>query len=147
MFTSKTQQLWGSTVPRLLFLALASAATVWGAGAAGIAATPRERIAVATFAVMVCSTVCFWNRRLAVALLGVAVLVATRTLSIPELAVTSRIHIILFLAGMMILVGIFQEMGLFSCLGRRSRQPALTLPLRPATALLGRGSRPCRERG
>ncbi len=116
MFTQKTKQLWGSTAPRLLALALVSAGAVWAARAIGIATKPRELIAVGTFAVMVCSTVCFWNHRLAVSLLCVATLVATRTLSVADLAVTSRPHIILFLAGMMILVGILQEMGLFSCL-------------------------------
>jgi Na+/H+ antiporter NhaD/arsenite permease-like protein len=73
----------------------------------------RQALALSVFSVSILGTLLFWHLRLVFAFLGSALLLATRTLSLSEMLQFSSPDVILFLVGMMILVGLLKETGFF----------------------------------
>ncbi len=86
----------------------------WLANLGGIATEPRQMLAVSTFLVVICTTLFFWQYRLAAAFLGIAVLIGTRVLSLRGMIMSTELDIILFLVGMMTIVGVLKDLGLFT---------------------------------
>lgn len=74
----------------------------------------RQVAAVSTFAMIICATLMFEERRLGVAFVGIASLLALRVLSLSEFIHSTELHIILLLVGMMTLVGALKDIGLFT---------------------------------
>jgi len=106
-----------ATVRALILLAIITLV----AGGAGAAAsryglTRDQAIAIGVFLAAVIATVCFWEFRLPVAFLSVSALLLTKTLDIEHLVKFSSLQIILFLVGMMIIVGALKGMGIFTWL-------------------------------
>lgn len=69
--------------------------------------------------VLVFSITCslfFWEFRLSFVFLGTSLLLITHTTTITELVQTSSLEIILFLAGMMIIIGLLKNTGVFAWL-------------------------------
>ncbi len=75
---------------------------------------PHQAIAVAVFLAIIMGTLFFWTFRLAVAFLGLAVLICTKSLTVPQFVQSSSLEVILFLVGMMVIVGALRDLGFFS---------------------------------
>lgn len=82
----------------------------------GIDLNLNQMIAVSIFSASVLGTILFWDFRLAVAFIGIAILLATKTIDIENLVIFSSLEVILFLVGMMIIVGLLKDVGFFAWL-------------------------------
>ncbi|MHC4145303.1 MAG: ArsB/NhaD family transporter [Planctomycetota bacterium] len=71
-------------------------------------------LACTVFAMTVLATLFFWEFRLAVAFLGIAVLFACNVLTLDRFVDSCELPVILFLVGMMVIVGVLKELGFFS---------------------------------
>ena len=78
--------------------------------------TPQQVTAVATFVLIISATLLFWTLRLAIAFLGIAIMLGSKVMTLPQMIVNTELHIILFLIGMMTLVGVLKDLGLFTWL-------------------------------
>ena len=76
--------------------------------------TVRQVAAVSVFACIICATLMFEERRLGVAFVGISALLALRVISLTDFVKSTELHIILLLVGMMTLVGVLKDMGLFT---------------------------------
>ena len=76
--------------------------------------TVRQVAAVSVFACIICATLMFEERRLGVAFVGISVLLSLRVISLSDFVKSTELHIILLLVGMMTLVGVLKDMGLFT---------------------------------
>ncbi|MHB0946406.1 MAG: ArsB/NhaD family transporter [Sedimentisphaerales bacterium] len=74
----------------------------------------QQVIASSIFVMIVMATLLFWNFRLAIAFIGIGVLMGTDTLDLPTFIVECKIDVILFLVGMMVTVGVLRDLGLFT---------------------------------
>jgi Na+/H+ antiporter NhaD/arsenite permease-like protein len=74
----------------------------------------QQVLAASIFVMIVASTLFFWNFRLAIAFIGIAVLLGARVLSLETLVQYAELDIILFLVGMMTMVGVLKDLGLFT---------------------------------
>ncbi|MEI7899222.1 MAG: SLC13 family permease [bacterium] len=83
----------------------------WGAHHIGLAPHTLSVIAVCTFIAVICTTLFFWTHRVAVALLGVAVLIGSRAMTLHGMLRATELDIILFLIGMMVIVGALKDLG------------------------------------
>lgn len=97
---------------RLLVLAAVGLAVFAGGRMAGLTFT--QGVATGVFVAIIMGTLFFWNFRLAIAFLGVCVLVLTKSLSIPHFVEAAALPVIIFLVGMMIVVGALRDMGFFT---------------------------------
>jgi Na+/H+ antiporter NhaD/arsenite permease-like protein len=73
----------------------------------------KQVMAGTIFIATVIGTLMFWRFRLAIAFVGISALLATATLDITHMINFMNIDVIVFLIGMMILVDIAKESGLF----------------------------------
>ena len=105
----KPQQ--GLMLPGAMMLVLTAVISlvVWQLGLEG-----RQIVSVAIFALIVLGTLFFWAFRLAIAFLGVAALMLCNVLTVPKFVESSSLEVILFLVGMMIVVGALRDLGLFT---------------------------------
>lgn len=78
--------------------------------------TNQQVIALSIFSTSVLATLFFWDFRLSFAFLGTSILLITRTIDLETVIRFSSLEIILFLAGMMVLIGLLKETGLFAWL-------------------------------
>ena len=88
-----------------------------GVGAAGVLSrvlTADQAVACAVFVGIILGTLFFWNFRLAVAFLGLAVLMFNKALTIPHFVESCELNVILFLVGMMVVVGALRDLGFFT---------------------------------
>ena len=74
----------------------------------------HQCVAIGVFLATVVGTLLFWNFRLAIAFLGIGVLILTKSLDIPHFVEAAALPVILFLVGMMILVGALRDLGFFT---------------------------------
>lgn len=88
----------------------------WLANVSGIAAASRQVIAVCTFIGVICTTLFFWQYRVAAAFLGIAILIGTHVYTLKGMLAATELDIILFLIGMMTIVGVLKDLGLFTWL-------------------------------
>ena len=101
-----------SMVPRFAIL-LAVAALV-GFGGPFVGMNPNQSTACAVFISIIFGTLFFWEFRLAVAFLGLAVLIFSKSLDIPTFVSSSSLEVIMFLVGMMVIVGALRDLGFFT---------------------------------
>ena len=101
-----------SMLPRVGIL-LAAAALV-GFGGPLVGMTPAQSTACAVFISIIFGTLFFWEFRLAVAFLGLAVLIFSKSLDIPTFVSSSSLEVIMFLVGMMVIVGALRDLGFFT---------------------------------
>ena len=76
--------------------------------------TGNQAVACAVFIAIIFGTLFFWSFRLAVAFLGLAVLIFTQSLTVPTFVTSSSLEVIMFLVGMMIIVGALRDLGFFT---------------------------------
>lgn len=74
----------------------------------------RQIAAVVVFTLIICATLMFEERRLGVAFVGISALLALKVISLSDFVKSTELHIILLLVGMMTLVGVLKDMGLFT---------------------------------
>ena len=73
----------------------------------------NQVIATSILAATVIGTLLFWGFRVAIAFLGISTLLLSRTLDIEHLIEFASLEVILFLVGMMTLVGMLKDVGFF----------------------------------
>jgi len=78
--------------------------------------TTAQILSAATFIMIISATLLFWNLRLAVAFIGISIILGANVSTLPEIMEKTELHIILFLVGMMTLVGVLKDLGLFTWL-------------------------------
>ena len=108
-----------SILPKLLAMVFITCAAGWlttKLGTAELPITSNQIIAVMTFITIISATLLFWDMRLAVAFIGISVMLAANVTSLPQMMESAELHIILFLVGMMTLVGVLKDLGLFTWL-------------------------------
>ena len=71
-------------------------------------------LATSIFFLIISATLLFWNFRLAIAFIGIAILLGGQVLSLEQMIMSAELDIILFLVGMMCLVGVLKDLGLFT---------------------------------
>ena len=68
-------------------------------------------ITLAVFSMVISTTLLFWERRVAAAFFGIAVLVASHAMTLTDVMKATELDIIFFLIGMMIVVGVLKDFG------------------------------------
>ncbi|MCM8800690.1 MAG: SLC13 family permease [Candidatus Omnitrophica bacterium] len=76
----------------------------------------QQVISMSIFSVSVFATLLFWDFRVAIAFLGVGMLLLTKTVDLENIIKFASLEVILFLMGMMVLVGLLKESGFFAWL-------------------------------
>ncbi|MEN6385472.1 MAG: SLC13 family permease [Phycisphaerales bacterium] len=84
----------------------------------------QQSMSCAIFIMIIMATLLFWQFRLAIAFVGIGVLMGTNVLTLPTFIRECKIDVILFLVGMMVTVGVLKELGLFTWI----IQSVITLP-------------------
>ena len=93
---------------------IAAACCVGFGGVASGALNVTQSIACAVFIAIIFGTLFFWTFRLAIAFLGLAVLIFSNSLNIARFVESSSLEVIMFLVGMMIIVGALRDLGFFT---------------------------------
>ena len=73
----------------------------------------QQTLAATIFLATVLGTLMFWKFRLAIAFLGLVLLLITRTVDLSTAIEFMNLEVILFLVGMMVIVGLLRQIGLF----------------------------------
>jgi len=73
----------------------------------------RQTLASTIFLATVLGTLMFWKFRVAIAFLGLVLLLVTQTVDLTTAIEFMNLHIILFLVGMMVIVGLLRRCGFF----------------------------------
>src|SRR3990167_8557313 len=76
----------------------------------------KQIISTVIFLMIICGTLFYWKFRLAFAFVGIAVLLGTKLLDIPHVLEFAGLDIILFLVGMMTIIGFLEENHFFEYL-------------------------------
>ncbi|MCC8180759.1 MAG: anion permease [Planctomycetes bacterium] len=74
----------------------------------------EQVMSASVFTAIIMATLLFWNFRLAIAFMGIGLLMILGVMDIPSLITESKLDVILFLIGMMITVGVLKDLGLFT---------------------------------
>jgi Na+/H+ antiporter NhaD/arsenite permease-like protein len=98
------------------FIILILISVFLGLSAKFIGLNTRQALSISIFSCSVLGTLFFWDFRLSFAFLGIAVLLITRTIDLGHLVQFSSLEVILFLVGMMVLVGMLKDAGFFAWL-------------------------------
>lgn len=75
--------------------------------------TAKQLTAVSAFSAIFFGAIFFWHYRLAFALTGVGILLVTGLLDVPHMIEFANVDIVLFLIGMMIIIGFLEEKQFF----------------------------------
>ncbi len=79
-----------------------------------IGLTAHQSRAISIFSASVLGSLFFWDFRLGFVFLGTSVLLMTRTIDLENLIKSASLEVILFLMGMMVLVGLLKDAGFFA---------------------------------
>jgi len=74
----------------------------------------QQALAISIFSTSVLGTLFFWDFRLGFVFLGTSVLLLTRTIDLENVIKFASLDVILFLVGMMVIVGLLKESGFFA---------------------------------
>ncbi|MFA7172560.1 MAG: SLC13 family permease [Kiritimatiellia bacterium] len=97
---------------RLLIMLAISGGIGYSLSLAGL--TLQQSTASGVFLAIIMGTLLFWSFRLSIAFLGLGVLIFTKSLNIPHFVEAAALPVILFLVGMMIVVGALRDLGFFT---------------------------------
>jgi Na+/H+ antiporter NhaD/arsenite permease-like protein len=109
-FWIKAASFMKKLISGLIFLTLVAF------GLQALAFSTAQIIATLVFLTVICGTLFYWQFRLTFAFGGIAVLLATRLIDIPHIIEFAGLDIILFLVGMMTLIGYLEEKHFFEYL-------------------------------
>jgi Na+/H+ antiporter NhaD/arsenite permease-like protein len=84
-----------------------------GIGLSFLLRDARQTLAFTIFLATVLGTLMFWKIRVAIAFLGLFLLLITQTVDLTTAITFMNLHIILFLVGMMVIVGLLRRFGFF----------------------------------
>jgi len=104
------QRFWLAGLALFLLISIAVGALAhhsWGM-------TAQQTLSVSVFLTIILSTLFFWNFRPAIAFLGLPVLIFTDTLKLECFKANCSLEVILFLIGMMVVVGGLRDLGFFT---------------------------------
>lgn len=76
----------------------------------------QQALSLSIFIAAILGTLYFWEFRLAIAFLGTAILLLTNTIDLEHVIEFASLDVILFLVGMMVLIGMLKEVGFFAWL-------------------------------
>jgi len=79
-----------------------------------IGLSPHQATAISIFSASILGTLFFWDFRLSFAFLGTSILLITQTIDLENVIKFSSLDVILFLVGMMVLVGLLKDAGFFA---------------------------------
>ncbi|MCK9603077.1 MAG: SLC13 family permease [Candidatus Omnitrophica bacterium] len=94
-------------------LALLTIALGLGFFTRSLGLTMPQAISISIFSASILGTLFFWDFRLSFAFMGTALLFCTKTIDISHFVAFSSLEVIIFLVGMMVLVGLLKESGFF----------------------------------
>ena len=100
------------------FIILIAIAAGLGFLTKSIGLNSQQALSISVFSASVLGTLFFWDFRLSFVFLGTSVLLITRTIDLEHLVRYSSLEVILFLVGMMVLVGLLKESGFFALITR-----------------------------
>lgn len=95
----------------LFFYAVGLVLTVFAASFLGL--NTKQLIAVGGFSAIFFGAIFFWQYRLAFALFGVGILLVANLVDVPHVIEFANVDIVLFLIGMMIIIGFLEERQFF----------------------------------
>ncbi len=110
--SSSAKMSISAMISRFCIMLAASGAVWFGCNAANM--TSLQSTACAVFISIIFGTLFFWGFRLAIAFIGLAVLIFSQALDIPTFVRSSSLEVIMFLVGMMIIVGALRDLGFFT---------------------------------
>ncbi|MFH0790464.1 MAG: SLC13 family permease [Candidatus Omnitrophota bacterium] len=96
------------------FILLILISSLLGFLSCSIGLTSQQALSIAIFSVSILGTLFFWGFRLSFAFLGTSVLMMTKTIDLEHLIKFASLEVILFLIGMMVIVGLLKEEGFFA---------------------------------
>lgn len=104
------------STPAMLFrfAIMVLGSSLLGIVAANTVLEAHQAIACSVFLAIILGTLFFWGFRLAIAFIGLSVLIFTNSMDIPTFVESSSLEVILFLVGMMIVVGALRDLGFFT---------------------------------
>lgn len=79
-----------------------------------IGLSTHQALAISIFSASILGTLLFWDFRLGFAFLGTSILLMTRTIDLAHVIEFASLDVILFLVGMMVLVGLLKDSGFFA---------------------------------
>ncbi len=91
----------------LLAFALGSCASFAGMN-------PHQSLSLGIFSASILGTLFFWDFRLSFAFIGTSLLLMTRTIDLEHVLEFSSLEVILFLVGMMVIIGLLKDSGVFA---------------------------------
>jgi Na+/H+ antiporter NhaD/arsenite permease-like protein len=75
---------------------------------------PRQSLSLAIFSASILGTLFFWDFRLSFAFIGTSILLVTKTIDLDHVLEFSSLEVILFLVGMMVIIGLLKDSGFFA---------------------------------
>ncbi len=96
------------------FIFLVAAALWLGVLAMNIGLNLHQSISIAIFSASILGTLFFWDFRLSFAFIGTSLLLITKTIDIEHIIKFSSLEVILFLVGMMVIIGLLKDAGFFA---------------------------------
>lgn len=99
-------------IARLILLIIL--AVGFGLGSYHIGLSKQQALAISIFSMSIMGSLFFWDFRLSFAFLGISILLLTKTIDLEHMIQFSSLEIILFLTGMMVIIGLLKEVGFFA---------------------------------
>jgi Na+/H+ antiporter NhaD/arsenite permease-like protein len=84
-----------------------------GIGASFSGMNAHQSLSIAIFSASILGTLFFWDFRLSFAFIGTSVLLMTKTIDLEHVIEFSSLEVILFLVGMMVIIGLLKDSGVF----------------------------------
>lgn len=76
--------------------------------------TAHQALSIGIFSASILGTLFFWDFRLSFAFIGTSVLLMTNTIDLEHVIEFSSLEVILFLVGMMVIIGLLKDSGVFA---------------------------------
>ncbi|MDO8489718.1 MAG: SLC13 family permease [Candidatus Omnitrophota bacterium] len=74
----------------------------------------QQSLSIGIFSASILGTLFFWDFRLSFAFIGTSVLLVTKTIDLEHVIEFSSLEVILFLVGMMVIIGLLKDSGVFA---------------------------------
>jgi Na+/H+ antiporter NhaD/arsenite permease-like protein len=85
-----------------------------GACASSAGMNAHQSLSIGIFSASILGTLFFWDFRLSFAFIGTSVLLMTKTIDLEHVIEFSSLEVILFLVGMMVIIGLLKDSGVFA---------------------------------
>ena len=85
-----------------------------GISANSLGMNAHQALSISIFSASILGTLFFWDFRLSFAFIGTSVLLMTKTIDLEHVIEFSSLEVILFLVGMMVIIGLLKDCGVFA---------------------------------